>query len=46
MTVLSYNTFGATQRSDMKIEMKFDINVSPVQKCPACGEYYFEHIQE
>lgn len=46
MTVLSYNTFGATQWSDMKIEMEFNIDVSPVQKCPKCWKYYFEHLQE
>lgn len=46
MTVLSYNTFGAIQWSDMKTEMEFDIHVSPVQKCPKCWKYYFKHTQE
>lgn len=46
MTVLSYNTFGAIQWSDMKTEMEFNIDVSPVQKCLKCWKYYFEHLQE
>lgn len=46
MTLLSYNTFGAIQRSDMKMEMHFNVDVSPVQKCPKCWKYYFMHNQE
>ena len=46
MTVLSYNTFWAIQWSDWKMDMEFDINVSPVQKCPKCSKYYFWYKQD
>ena len=41
-TMLSGNTFGATFWSDNKRVAPMLPMVSPVQKCPSCGKYYFE----
>lgn len=43
MTLLSGNTFGAEYWSDNKRIAPMLPIVSPVQKCPICGKYYFEH---
>ena len=45
MTLMSGNTFGAEYWSDNKRIAPMLPNVSPVQKCPVCGKYYFEHKQ-
>ena len=42
MTLLSGNTFGAEYWSDNKRIAPMLPHVSPVQKCPNCGKYYFE----
>ena len=41
-TMVSGNTFGATFWSDNKRIAPMLPMVSPVQKCPSCGKYYFE----
>lgn len=42
-TMVSGNTFGATYWSDNKRIAPMLPMVSPVQKCPSCGKYYFEY---
>lgn len=42
-TMVSGNTFGATFWSDNKRIAPMLPIVSPVQKCPGCGKYYFEN---
>lgn len=42
-TMVSGNTFGATFWSDNKRIAPRLPMVSPVQKCPRCGKYYFEN---
>lgn len=41
MTLISGNTFGGCQWSDTKRDYPMLPSVSPVQKCPKCGKYYF-----
>lgn len=43
MTLVSGNTCGAEYWSDNKRIAPMLPSVSPVQKCPHCGKYYFEH---
>lgn len=43
MTLITGNTFGAECWSDNKRIAPMLPYVSPVQKCPNCGKYYFEH---
>lgn len=43
MTLLSGNTFGGSMRSDSKAEFPYLPKVSPIQKCPKCGKYYFAY---
>ena len=43
MTLVSGNTFDAEYWSDNKRIARMLPHVSPVQKCPNCGKYYFEH---
>ena len=43
MTLISGNTFDAEYWSDNKRIAPMLPHVSPVQKCPNCGKYYFEH---
>jgi hypothetical protein len=43
MTLVSGNTIGAEYWSDNKRIAPMLPHVSPVQKCPNCGKYYFEH---
>ena len=45
MTLLSGNTFRARYWSDGKRIAEMLPQVSPVQKCPECGKYYFEFLQ-
>ena len=40
MSILSGNTFGAKVWSDNKQIFPMLPRLSPVQKCPSCGEYY------
>ncbi len=42
----SGNTFGATQRSDLKTDYPMLQTPSPIQKCPHCGRYFFTNITE
>ena len=42
-TMISGNTFGAIFWSDNKRIAPMLPMVSPVQKCPSCGKYYFEN---
>lgn len=44
--LLSGNTFGATQRSDLKTDYPMMWEPSPVQHCPHCGKYYFAYSVE
>lgn len=46
MTIVTGNTFGAKFWSDNKCLAPMRPRVSPVQKCPHCGKYYFEYKQE
>lgn len=39
--LLSGNTFGATQWSDLKTNYPMLQQPSPVQQCPQCGKFYF-----
>ena len=43
MTLVSGNTIGAEYWSDNKRIAPMLPTVSPVQKCPNCGKYYFGH---
>lgn len=43
MTLISGNTCGAEYWSDNKRIAPMLPSVSPVQKCPECKKYYFEH---
>ena len=45
MTIVSGNTFDAVYWSDNKMEAPMLPRVSPVQKCPECGKYYIERLQ-
>ena len=42
----SDNTFGATQRSNLKTYYPMMQVPSPVQHCPHCGKYYFTRTVE
>ena len=46
MTLLSGNTLGAELWSDNKRIAPMLPSISPVQKCPKCGKYFFEYKQE
>lgn len=39
----SGNTFGATQRSDLKTTYPMMASPSSIQHCPHCGKYFFIH---
>lgn len=41
MSLVSGNTFGATVWSDTRRHYPMLPEVSPIQKCPHCGKYYF-----
>lgn len=41
MSLISGNTFGATVWSDTRRHYPMLPEVSPIQKCPHCGRYYF-----
>ncbi len=41
MTLISGNTFGGTVWSDTRRHYPMLPEVSPIQKCPHCGKYYF-----
>ncbi len=41
MTLISGNTFGGTVWSDTRRHYPMLPEVSPIQKCPLCGKYYF-----
>lgn len=41
LQLISGNTFGSVQWSDTKQVAPMLPRLSPVQKCPACGHYYF-----
>lgn len=41
LTLISGNTCGGRQWSDLKADYPMLPRVSPIQKCPACGKYYF-----
>lgn len=45
LNLASGNTFGARHWSDQKMIAPMLPQVSPVQKCPACGKYYLEYNQ-
>lgn len=45
ISLISGNTFGATYWSDTKREAPMFPEVSPVQRCPFCGYYYFTDKQ-
>lgn len=45
LNLASGNTFGAKRWSDQKMIAPMLPQVSPVQKCPACGKYYLEYNQ-
>ena len=42
LSLLSGNTFGGQQWSDLKSIYPMLPRVSPIQRCSACGKYYFE----
>ena len=44
--LMSGNTCGATQRSDLKTDYPMLRQPSPVQRCPHCGKYYFSYSVE
>lgn len=47
LTLASGNTFRGCQWSDLKSVYPMLPKVSPVQKCPSCGKYYFtEHVEK
>ncbi len=46
MSLISGNTFECKCWSDTKTEARMLPQVSYIQKCPACGKYYFIHKQE
>ena len=41
LQLMSGNTFGGTQWSDLKSEYPMLPRPSVIQKCPHCGKYYF-----
>lgn len=41
LQLMSGNTFGGTQWSDLKSEYPMLLRPSVIQKCPHCGKYYF-----
>jgi len=45
LNLASGNTCGARHWSDQKMIAPMLPQVSPVQKCPACGKYYLEYNQ-
>ena len=44
--LMSGNTIGATQRSDLKTDYPMLRKPSPVQRCPHCGKYFFTYAVE
>lgn len=44
--LLSGNTMGATQRSDLKTDYPMLWQPSHLQRCPHCGKYYFSYRVE
>lgn len=44
--LLSGNTFGGSQWSDLKTEYPMLKQPSPVQLCPDCGKFYFTSTAE